>query len=227
MLSAASWIVVALLLALMLMRPRLGSLGAVAFPGAALSLALSSIFAEPVWIGPIAPAMEVHVISSLLAFAVFSIAGLHALVLIVQDRLLRSRRPLILVQSLPPLTAMEGLLFQLLGGGFMLLTLALGTGLLFVDNLFAQHLAHKTLLSLLAWLVFGALLLGRWRFGWRGRRAAQLTLAGVLVLALAYFGSKLVLEVVLERNWRAQPPSSTMLQLPSGTRANAHATSHG
>jgi len=215
-LSAASWIIVALLLALMLVRPRLGSLGSVAFPGAALSLALAAIFREPIWLGPIGPAAQVHVLSALLAFGLFSIAGLHALVLLIQDRLLRQHRPLILVQSLPPLTAMEGLLFQLLGGGFVLLTLALVSGLLFVNNLFAQHLAHKTLLSVLAWLVFGVLLVGRWRFGWRGRRAAQLTLAGVLVLMLAYFGSKLVLEVILERSWRQPPPHTAMLQQPPG-----------
>ena len=58
---------------------------------------------------------------------------------------------------------------------------------------------HKTVLSFAAWLVFGALLFGRWRYGWRGRRAVRLTLIGMVVLLLAFFGSKFVLEIVLQR----------------------------
>jgi ABC-type uncharacterized transport system permease subunit len=70
-----------------------------------------------------------------------------------------------------------------------------------VSDLFAQHLAHKTLLSIIAWLVFGLLLWGRWRYGWRGRKAVWLSLAGIILLLLGYFGSKLVLEVILDRSW--------------------------
>jgi ABC-type uncharacterized transport system permease subunit len=79
------------------------------------------------------------------------------------------------------------------------LTLTLLSGVLFVDDLFAQHLVHKTVLSIAAWIVFGVLLFGRWRWGWRGRRAVQLTLAGMAILLLAFFGSKFVLEVILHR----------------------------
>ena len=67
------------------------------------------------------------------------------------------------------------------------------------DNLFAQHLVHKTVLSIVAWVVFGILLFGRWRWGWRGSRAVQLALAGMVILVLAFFGSKFVLEVILKR----------------------------
>ena len=90
-------------------------------------------------------------------------------------------------------------MFRLIGAGFALLTLTLVTGALFVENLFAQHLAHKTALSVAAWLVFGTLLYGRWRYGWRGRRAVRLTLIGMSVLVLAFFGSKFVLELILRR----------------------------
>ena len=82
---------------------------------------------------------------------------------------------------------------------FALLTLALATGAMFVEDLLGQHLAHKTVFSILAWLVFGALLYGRWRHGWRGERAARLALAGMVVLAIAFLGSKFVLELVLHR----------------------------
>ena len=94
---------------------------------------------------------------------------------------------------------MEQLLFQLSGLGFVLLTMALVSGALFIENLTAQHLIHKTVLSVCAWVVFGLLLWGRWQFGWRGRTAVRLTFAGSVVLLLAYFGSKLVLELILQR----------------------------
>ena len=76
---------------------------------------------------------------------------------------------------------------------------ALLTGVLFVDNLLAQHLVHKTVLSVLSWLAFGALLLGRWRRGWRGATAVRWTLAAMVLLVLAFFGSKFVLELLLQR----------------------------
>ena len=82
-----------------------------------------------------------------------------------------------------------------------LLTLALVTGAFFIENLFAQHLVHKVVLAIIAWLVFGVLLLGRRRFGWRGRKALRWTLTGYVLLGLSYFGSKLVLENMLGRHW--------------------------
>ena len=88
---------------------------------------------------------------------------------------------------------------QLLASGFVLLSIALLTGWLFVENLLAQDLVHKTVLSGVAWFVFAALLIGRYRAGWRGRTAIRWTLTGFVLLALAYFGSKVVLEVILGR----------------------------
>ena len=93
-------------------------------------------------------------------------------------------------------------MFQLITAGFILLTVSLGTGLLFVNDLFEQHLAHKTILSIIAWVVFGTLLWCRHFRGWRGRVAVRMTIAGVLLLLLSYFGSKLVLEVFLDRSWQ-------------------------
>ena len=78
---------------------------------------------------------------------------------------------------------------------------SLATGVAFVADMMAQHLAHKTVLSIIAWSIFGVLLWGRWRHGWRGRTAVRLSLTGFMVLGLAYFGSKFVLEVFLERQW--------------------------
>ena len=94
---------------------------------------------------------------------------------------------------------MESLLFQMIATGFTLLTLALVTGVLFLEDIFAQHLVHKTVLSIIAWGVFAILLWGRWRFGWRGRVAIRWTIGGFIFLMLAYFGSKFVLELIINR----------------------------
>jgi ABC-type uncharacterized transport system permease subunit len=136
---------------------------------------------------------------ALLAFSVLSIAAVLAILLAVQERALRHRQFGNWLRALPPLTLTETLLFRLIAAGFVLLSLTLLTGILFVDDLLGQHLAHKTVLSIIAWLVFGVLLYGRWRHGWRGRRAVNLTLIGMGVLLLAFFGSKFVLEVILHR----------------------------
>lgn len=94
---------------------------------------------------------------------------------------------------------METLLFQLIGVGFGLLSVSLLSGLMFLENLFTQHLAHKTVLSILAWIVFAVLLWGRAYRGWRGQVAIRWTLGGFFSLMLAYFGSKMVLEIILDR----------------------------
>lgn len=144
----------------------------------------------------------VHIISSVLAFGFLSIASVYALFSAIIDHFLRAHHLNALVRSLPPLVLLEQLLFRLVATGFVLLTVSLASGLAFVNDLFDQHLVHKTLLSILAWLVFGLLLFGRLRYGWRGRKAVRLCLAGIALLLLAYFGSKLVLENILGRSWR-------------------------
>lgn len=179
---------------------RIGALGIVAYPIAALTLLLYQFTSTST---PVAAVMgwqiQLHAALSLLAYAALSLAALLAIVLWMQERALRQRRFGPLLQILPPLTLVETLMFRQIFAGFALLTLALLAGLVFVDNLFAQHLVHKTVLSLLAWAVFGALLYGRVRHGWRGRRAVHLTLTAMILLGLAFFGSKFVLELILNR----------------------------
>ncbi|MDM7322998.1 MAG: cytochrome c biogenesis protein CcsA [Gammaproteobacteria bacterium] len=143
------------------------------------------------------PALEVHILLSILAYSLFSLAALQAGVLASQHRALHQRRPQIFARILPPLEDMEILLFRLIGAGFVLLTLSLITGFMFLEDIFAQHIVHKTVLSLISWALFGSLLLGRAFLGWRGRTAVRWTLSGFGALLLAYFGSKIVLEWVL------------------------------
>src|SRR3984893_668686 len=150
-----------------------------------------------------APGWELtaHILLSMGAAALLFAAAVTALLLVFLDRRLRTRRIADLPSVLPPLDALEKVMFRLIGAGFVLLTLSLFTGFVFVTNLFTQHLIHKTVLSLIAWAIFGVLLTGRIRFGWRGRTAVGWTLSGFGVLALAYFGAKFVLEDVLRRHW--------------------------
>jgi len=145
-----------------------------------------------------------HIFSSVIAFGALSVAGVYALFIATIDHLLRQHSFNRLMQTLPALDTLESLMFHLIRFGFVVLTVALATGLVYVDDLFGQHLAHKTILSIFAWLVFALLLWGRWKRGWRGRVAVRMTLAGIALLLLSYFGSKLVLEILLERSWHIQ-----------------------
>jgi ABC-type uncharacterized transport system permease subunit len=138
-----------------------------------------------------------HVVSSIIAYSILGLAALHAIVLSVQNSFLHKHQPGGLIRLLPPLKTMETLLFDAIIIGFICLSLSLVSGMIFLENMFAQHLAHKTILSILAWLVFAILLAGRWLAGWRGRTAIRWTLGGFISLMLAYFGSKFVLEVIL------------------------------
>jgi ABC-type uncharacterized transport system permease subunit len=150
-----------------------------------------------------APSWELtaHILLSMGAAALLLGAAVTGLVWVFLNRRLRTRRLIDLPTSLPPLDSLEKVMFRLIGAGFVLLTLALLTGFIFVTNLWAQHLQHKTILSCIAWLLFAVLLFGRIRYGWRGRPAVTWTLCGFGFLGLSYFGSKFVLEYLLHRHW--------------------------
>ncbi|MEO8629781.1 MAG: cytochrome c biogenesis protein CcsA [Betaproteobacteria bacterium] len=147
------------------------------------------------------PAFRLHILISLLAYSLFTIASLQALLMAILEKRLHGGRLPRFLQSLPPLLSMEQLLFRILGLGTLLLTLTLGSGMLFSEELFGQPLkfTHKVVFGILAWCIFAALLTGRRVYGWRGRLALNWTLLGFLALVLAYIGSKFVLEVVLNR----------------------------
>jgi ABC-type uncharacterized transport system permease subunit len=173
------------------------ALGALLLPAAAVSvlLALLPESAPPLRVAGHA-ALVAHILLSLAAYALLALAALQALLLAYQDRHLRAHDPGPPLRTLPPLWDMERVLFRLIGAGFVTLSLALLTGFAFLQGAFSGALAQKTALSLLAWLVFGALLAGRRFAGWRGQRAARLALAGFGLLLAAYLGSKLLAEFV-------------------------------
>lgn len=179
---------------------RLEALGVIVFPVAATCVMAYALAGQPGGAdagADLAWPILIHAWLALLAYAALALAALFAAGLWLQERALRQRRITGLVRALPPLTQSESLLFRTLVAALALLTLALAMGLVFVENLFAQHLAHKTVLSLLSWAALSTLLFGHWRWGWRGEKAARWTLAAMLLLGLAFFGSRFVYEFLL------------------------------
>jgi ABC-type uncharacterized transport system permease subunit len=176
-------------------RERIAPLGLFALPIAAGTLLAHGL--QP----PVAPKAldwreQLHATLALLAYATLAVAAVLAVTVWLQERALRRREFGRWLRALPPLVQFETLLFRTITVGFALLSATLLTGVLFVENLLAQHLVHKTVLSVLSWIAFGTLLLGRRRYGWRGAKAVRWTLAAMVLLVLAYFGTKFVLEIV-------------------------------
>ena len=146
-------------------------------------------------------AFKAHIGAAMLAYSLFTIAMLHAVLISqVESRLHHAMMPRIL-QSLPPLMTMETLLFRMIGIGFLLLTLTLASGLVFSEQIFGKvwQFNHKVLFGFVSWGVFAVLLWGHHFYGWRGRIAVRWTVSGFIFLLLAYLGSKFVLEVLLQR----------------------------
>lgn len=192
---AATTLTIVFLLILLCFRQPADYLGIAVYPIAALSIL--AIHYETGNTQTVGEAIQIHVFLSLLAYAVLALAAAQAVLVSIQRRKLTRHKPGGFMRLLPPLDSTEDLLFTLLTAGFALLTLSLVSGFFYLENMFAQHLAHKTVLSSIGWAIFAVLIFGRWKFGWRGKKAVSWTLAGFGTLILAYFGTKIVLEILL------------------------------
>jgi ABC-type uncharacterized transport system permease subunit len=146
-------------------------------------------------------AFRAHFVVAILAYALFTVAALHALLMLFLERQLQSGTVLSADQHLPPLLRLEKLLFQLLGVAFVLLTATIITGTFFSEELFGKpfKVGYKTVFAMTSWVIFGGLLVGHWKFGWRGKLAVRWTLFGFVLLLLSYVGSKFVSEIILGR----------------------------
>ena len=140
-----------------------------------------------------------HILLSVIAYSLLAVASLQALFMAYIEHQIRGKHPGRLLSGMPPLQQLETLLFRFILVGLIVLTASLVSGWLYMDNLFAQHVIHKTVLSLLAWLVYATLLAGHYRLGWRGQTAVKLCLVAFGLLVLGYIGSKFVLEIILGR----------------------------
>ena len=144
-------------------------------------------------------ALRMHLVVSFLAYGLLAVAALHAVLMTMLEKQLH--RGALMQDGAPPLLTLEAMLFRTIGAGFVLLTLAVFSGVFFSEELFGTPLqfSHKTMFAILSWLVFGGLLAGRHFRGWRGRTALVWTVTGFTLLLLAYLGTQFVMEVLLGR----------------------------
>ena len=179
---------------------------------AAFSVPLPALFPGSAAVGAYAASVEfrLHLVLAMLAYSLFTIAILHAVLMAVAERRLHRKEGGMGLGALPPLLTLERLLFRLIGAAFVLLTLTLATGIAYSETLFgrAMRFDHKTVFAVLSWLTFGGLLAGRWLHGWRGRTALRWTLTGFVLLILAYVGSRFVPKS------SSAAPESLMEQIP-------------
>lgn len=181
-----------------LYRPIL-SLGILAAPTALIGMSIGYFGRAPYQpLTNVSLGLEAHILMSFAAYCLLLMAAVQALFLRLQIRELKHRSMhRFWVDKLPSLQSMESLLFDMILAGFVMLSIALGLGFIYVQDLLAQHIAHKTIFSILSWLLFGGLLVGNWRAGWRGKSAANITIFAFVLLAIGFIGSKFVLELLI------------------------------
>lgn len=148
-----------------------------------------------------ATGFKLHFLAAMLAYSFLTLSALQAIFMGFTENSLHKRSLNRSLASLPPLMVMETLMFRMLLLGFILLTLTVGSGVFFSEELFGKPFSvnHKTLFAFASWGIFATLLFGRHVWGWRGKRALRWTLAGFALLILAYVGSRFVAEVILGR----------------------------
>ena len=193
--------VISLLFIISAINQPIDTLAMLIFPFSAIAVLLNTNN-----VSPLAPSvnidenLQVHIILSILSYSLLTVAAFQAIFLSFQEKQLHNRQTSRLISCLPPMQLMEALLFRVIFLGLLLLTFALSSGFIYLDDIFAQHLVHKTILSILAWILFTTLLCGRYFLGWRGQKAVKWTYGGYFALMLAYFGSKFVLQLVLHQS---------------------------
>lgn len=194
--SHVAWIT-SLLLLITTWSRKIHVLGLVILPLAVVSLVASWVNIDTDRI-TINGSLAIHILLSLLGYSFLFLATLQALLVRFQNQHLHNHKPGGIVRALPSLQDMESMLFSLLLTGTLLLFAGLATGFIFLDDLFGKQVLHKTVLSIIALILYTTLLVGHWKFGWRGKLAVKWTLIAFVLLILAYFGSKFVHEFLLK-----------------------------
>ena len=199
-LSVTAWLVMTVYAIEQQLLPQLEARWALAGLCAAAVL-LALVFPGTPLHGSASPWLPLHWALGIASYGLFAVAVVHAWLMRRAERQIRLATD---PHAGVPLLTLERLTFRFVGAGFVLLSATLLAGLFFSEALYGQGRGwrwdHKTVFSLLAWVAFAALLLGRARFGWRGRTAVRVLYTGSLLLLLAYAGSRFVLEVVLGRS---------------------------
>lgn len=168
-------------------------LGIFIFPIAALTTLLP--FAQPET-QPIELALGAHILLSIIAYSIMGLAAAQAILYSIQEKRFRQKQLTTLFKALPPLQIMEKTLVQLVLMGFIALSFALITGGFFIEDMFAQHLMHKTFFAILSWIVYAIFIWGHFKCGWRGQKAAKYTLWAYILLLLSYIGTQVILKLI-------------------------------
>ncbi len=198
--ALVAWVVACLYLLVSLWRP-IDNLGVIIMPLAGVTVLVEWLAPAQLLVPITSRPQAVHIVAALVAYSLLCLAAVQSVMLLVQDSKLRHKQPGGFIRALPPMQTMEEVMFQMIALGFLLLTVTLVSGIVFSERVFGTpfKLTHHIVLAALGWAVYATLLIGRWRFGWRGRTAVRWTLGGFALLVLAYFGTKFVLEVILHR----------------------------
>jgi ABC-type uncharacterized transport system permease subunit len=170
-------------------------------PIAAVAAALPMLLPAQRIVNYAAWAFKLHFVVAILAYALYTVATLHALLMVFLEKYLHEGKLPTKLQGLPSLLRLEKLLFQLLSVAFLFLTATLVSGIFFSEDLFGKpfQVTYKTVFAAFSWVIFGGLLFGHLKFGWRGKLAVRWTLIGFVLLLLSYVGSKFVSEILLHR----------------------------
>jgi ABC-type uncharacterized transport system permease subunit len=196
--SSAFFLAMNIIVGLSLIKLPLRSLFTLLLPMSMLSLICGYFFAgEHTLAHNMSPPLATHILLSVIAYSLLAIAALQALLLNYQTTQLKQHHVKSVMGIFPPLQTMESLLFNLLWAGFIVLTLSIATGVIFIDDIIAQKLTHKAAFSVLSWILYAILLTGRHVLGWRGKTALHWVMTAFVMLVIAYFGTKFVLEILL------------------------------
>ena len=188
-LSLIAWIAVCTLLITNLKQPT-ENLGIFILPIAGISVLFTFIF--PATEG-ISADIGSHVLLSLTAYSILGLAAAQAFLYSIQEKRFQQKKLTTIFKNLPPLQVMESIMVQLITIGFILLTLSLITGIIFIEDMFAQHLVHKTFFGIIAWITYATFLIGHYKKGWRGQTATRFTFWAYFMLILSYIGTEIIL----------------------------------
>jgi len=169
------------------------TLGIFIYPLSALTTLLPQAFDVST---PLPPELGAHVLISIAAYSIMGIATAQAILYGVQEQRFRTKKLTTLMKALPPLQVMENTLIQLVMIGFIFLSFALTSGVFFIEDIFAQHLIHKTFFAILSWFAYGIFLFGHFQYGWRGQKAARYTIWAYFLLILSFIGTQVILSTL-------------------------------
>lgn len=197
MLSLINFLV-SLIITLLCLSNSLSGLLIILYPLCLIAIILSFVYDYHNLLQLPSRGLQLHILLSITAYSFLMVSAIQAICLAMQEKLIKIKQPNKIIMILPPLKTMEELLIKFIIIGFFLLSLCLVTGVTFLYDMFDQHISHKVFFSSLAWLMYAILLWGRWLKGWRGHYIVNWAIAGFIFLLLAYFGSKFVLEFIIQ-----------------------------